>query len=78
MYLGYREWDKEKCKNVFVVCLEGTQEDIRRVKTTSKYFNQTKFESFTLGMLKSQNLIPVSKSGKEITNSFILNKEDFE
>lgn len=78
MYLGYRKWDNVRCKNVFVVCLEGTQEDIRRVKTTSKYFNQTKFESFTLGMLKSQNLTPVSKAGKEITDSFILNKENFE
>lgn len=78
MYLGFRQWDKEKCKNVFVVCLEGTQEDIRRVKTTSKYFNQTKFESFTLNMLKKQKLIPVSKSGKEIKMSYILDKEDFE
>lgn len=78
MYLGFRQWDKEKCKNVFIVCLEGTQEDIKRVKTTSKYFNQTKFESFTLGMLKKQKLIPVSKSGKEIKMSYILDKEDFE
>lgn len=72
MYLGFREWDNERCRDVFVVCLEGTQEDIRRVKTTSHYFNQDKFESLTLGMLKKQNLTPVGKSGKEISRSYLL------
>ena len=29
MYLGYREWDSDLKKDVFVVCLEGTTDDYR-------------------------------------------------
>lgn len=76
MYLGYREWDTDLKKDVFVVCLEGTTADIHRVKHSSPYFAQERFEEIKLSKIKKQKLILVDKSGRKLTSSFI--PEDFE
>ena len=75
MYLGYREWDCDLKKDVFVVCLEGTTADIHRVKHSSTYFAQERFEAIKLSKVKRQKLILVDKSGRKLTSSFI--PEDF-
>lgn len=73
MYLGYKEYNSSLNKNVFVVCLQGTQEDILRVKKTSSYFNNDKFERLTCNQIKRLHIDAIDKSGK-----IIKLKEDFE
>ncbi len=71
MYLGYREWNSDLEKDVFVVCLEGTKADIRRVKHTSTYFSQDRFETINYSKIKKDRLTLVDKSGRIIDSSFI-------
>ena len=71
MYLGFRSHD-----NQFIVCLEGTQVDIKRVKETSTYFNDLKFETLTMNQLKRRFLVPVTKSGMIIKQTCLV-KEGF-
>ena len=57
MYLGYAQWgyDKNGINLVnFIVCLEGTQADILRVKKTSTYFAQDTFIMATKSQLKNE------------------------